>query len=73
MLPCEHGEYNEVSGERKIRMNEPPISYTKTTKIIFFKNQRLDEKNKGEIIVQNMRICIWGEEGNGPGHQKKGK
>lgn len=41
--------------------------------INFFKNQRLDEKNKGEIIVQNMRICIWGEEGNGLGHQKKGK
>lgn len=74
MLQCEHGEYNEVSGERKIRMNEPPISYTKTTKQIhFFKNQRLDERNKGEITVQNMRICIWREEGDGPGHQKKGK
>lgn len=75
LLQCEHGEYNEVSGERKIRMNEPPISYTKPTKTNKFKkkNQSLDEKNKGEIIVQNMRICIWGEEGNGLGHHKKGK
>lgn len=54
-------------------MNLPFHIPKQQKQINFFKNQRLDERNKGEITVQNMRICIWREEANGPGHQKKGK
>lgn len=29
--------------------------------IIFLKNQRFDEKQKGEVVVQNLKISIWGK------------
>lgn len=62
-----------VEKEKYGWMNLPFHIPKQQKQINFFKNQRLDERNKGEITVQNMRICIWWEKGDGPGHQKKGK
>lgn len=59
-------ECNESSGERKMKTKELPIpyqnKYNNNNKIInFFKNQRFDEKQKGEVVVQNLKISIWGK------------